>query len=59
MNMEKDGQLVLNAADAKYLLSLGHKIINIREKREAQRETVFIFEKTDEFKRDFEKMIKK
>jgi hypothetical protein len=57
--MEKDGQLVLNAADAKYLLSLGHKIINIREKREAPRETVFIFENTEEFKKDFQKMIKK
>lgn len=57
--MEKDGQLVLNAADAKYLLSLGHKIINIREKREAPRETVFIFENTEEFKKDFQKIIKK
>lgn len=55
----KEYQVVLNGADARALLRLGHKLIDIREKRESPRESVFIFLNTEEFREDFEKMIRK
>jgi len=56
---EKKYQIVLNGADARALLRMGHKIFDIREKRESPRESLFVFLNTESFKKDFENMIKK
>ena len=56
---EKRYQIVLNGADARSLLRMGHEIVDIREKRESPRESLFVFLNTESFRKDFEKMIKK
>lgn len=41
-----------NAVDAKKMIRLGYIVEDIKAKKDAPRETVFIFEKTDKFMED-------
>lgn len=41
-----------NAVDAKKMIRLGYIVKDIKSKKEATRETVFVFEKTENFMRD-------
>lgn len=47
-------QAIKNPAEAKRLLKMGHKIVDIAPKKEfgKESETVFFFEKTDSLKKD-------
>lgn len=44
-----------NAVDAKKMIRLGYIVKDIKSKKEAPRETVFIFEKTEMFLEDLRK----
>lgn len=44
-----------NAIDAKRMIRLGYIVKDIKSKKDAPRETVFIFEKTEEFLKDLNK----
>lgn len=57
--MKKEFQVILCGSDARALLNKGFPIYDIRQKKEAPRETVFIFKNTEEFQKEFQKMSKK
>jgi hypothetical protein len=44
-----------NAVDAKKMIRLKYVVLDIKSKKEAPRETVFIFEKTEKFLEDLKK----
>ena len=52
--MEKEIECIVlkNAVDAKKMIRLGYVVKDIKAKKDAPRETVFIFEKTDKFMED-------
>lgn len=44
-----------NAIDAKRMIRLGYVVKDIKSKKDAPRETVFIFERTEKFLEDLNK----
>ncbi|MDD3323451.1 MAG: hypothetical protein PHS59_18600 [Paludibacter sp.] len=52
MKEETDYIVLKNAVDAKKMIRLGYIVKDIKAKKESPRETVFIFERTDEFMKD-------
>ena len=52
-------RVILNAADARFLLRRGHRIVDLKPHAENVKMTVFVFEATPAFMEDYEKMIKK
>jgi len=52
-------KVLLNAADAKFLLRRGHRIVDLKPHDGDSKLTVFVFEATPAFMDDYEKMIKK
>jgi hypothetical protein len=53
--MEKEYIVLKNAIDAKKMIRLGYIVKDIKAKKEAPRETVFVFERTDKFLEDLKK----
>ena len=56
-NMDKKIEYIVlkNAVDAKKMIRLGYMVKDIKSKKEAPRETVFVFERTDKFLEDLKK----
>lgn len=52
-------KVLLNAADARYMLRRGHRIVDIKPRDDSSNLSVFVFEATPSFMEDYEKMIKK
>jgi hypothetical protein len=52
MDNTKEYIVLKNAVDAKRMIRLGYVVKDIKSKKEAPRETVFIFEKTERFMKD-------
>lgn len=52
-------KVILNAADARFLLRRGHHIVDVKPHDDDRKLTVFVFEATPAFMEDYEKMIKK
>jgi hypothetical protein len=50
---KKKSRVIKNARDARWLLKRGHKIIDIKPKKENPVETVFVFEADEAFYKDF------
>lgn len=52
--VEKETEYIVlkNAIDAKKMIRLGYIVRDIKAKKDAPRETVFIFEKTEKFVKD-------
>ena len=55
MNKQAEYIVLKNAIDAKRMIRLGYVVKDIKSKKDAPRETVFIFEKTKEFLEDLSK----
>ena len=52
-------KVLLNAADAKFFLRRGHRIVDLKPHDSDPKMTVFVFEATPSFMEDYEKMINK
>ena len=50
---------VMKPGVARHLLQLGHPIVDIKPKKENVEATIFLFEATDAFMKDFEKIMAK
>lgn len=50
-------KVILNAADARFLLRRGHHIVDLKPHTDNDKMTVFVFEATPAFMEDYEKMI--
>jgi len=45
-------KIIVNPTIARQLLHKGHAIVDIKPKKENKKETVFVFENTEQFKND-------
>lgn len=55
MNEQVEYIVLKNAIDAKRMIRLGYVVKDIKSKKDAPRETVFIFERTEKFLEDLNK----